>query len=384
MVQFSSKLLFIVFLLLVTPRAFSQENPNELPNGLFKPEFIMSNQQQLQLTDQQRQSIMKEVTALQAKAPQLPDGPEKMKLFLGTVTRINAVLTPEQKEKLKTLGRPGTADLHPLFTNPVRVEIQGYKDFAAKEPFISRDGQYLFFNNTNDKPGVDTHVFYAKRIDDATFQFIGPVEGLGGEMRVPDLNSAAPSLDADGNIYFTSTKSYRNDFNVIHQGLFNKGVVTGVSAVPGISLKKFGWINMDGEISADGKTLYYSDTLASDSSKVSILRVAAKNADGSFTPLPNSDDLLKTANNVDVFNYAPSTTVDGLELFFTSGMATGIYVVKRSSISEPFGPAQLAVAATNGNVEAPSITDDGKHLYYAQQEGEEYFWTIYVATRSGS
>jgi hypothetical protein len=40
------------------------------------------------------------------------------------------------------------------------------------EPFITRDGHFLFFNNSNN-PRVDTNLYWATRIDDLTFQFAG-------------------------------------------------------------------------------------------------------------------------------------------------------------------------------------------------------------------
>jgi hypothetical protein len=59
---------------------------------------------------------------------------------------------------------PATYD---AFTNPTSVSIAGYSG-AAMEPFISKGGQFLFFNNRND-PAVNTDLFYAARVDDATF-----------------------------------------------------------------------------------------------------------------------------------------------------------------------------------------------------------------------
>src|ERR1700722_9366297 len=61
------------------------------------------------------------------------------------------------------------------FANPTLVAISGYSG-DAMEPFISKDGQYLFFNNRND-PSINTDLFYAARVDDATFTFLGPVAG---------------------------------------------------------------------------------------------------------------------------------------------------------------------------------------------------------------
>ncbi len=54
-----------------------------------------------------------------------------------------------------------TTELQPGdFANPQRVTIQDYSDHAM-EPFISRDGKYLFFNNSSDE-AVDTNLHWAK------------------------------------------------------------------------------------------------------------------------------------------------------------------------------------------------------------------------------
>src|ERR1700729_1395533 len=73
---------------------------------------------------------------------------------------------------------PETLDAKPnfgVFTNPQPVTIKGYSQ-DAMEPFISPDGNYLFFNNSN-APTVNTNLFYATRIDDVTFQFQGEIGG---------------------------------------------------------------------------------------------------------------------------------------------------------------------------------------------------------------
>jgi hypothetical protein len=49
------------------------------------------------------------------------------------------------------------------FKAPQIVTIRGYQD-DAMEPFLSRDGKILFFNNLNE-PSVNTDIHYAVRID---------------------------------------------------------------------------------------------------------------------------------------------------------------------------------------------------------------------------
>src|ERR1700727_2124977 len=121
------------------------------------------------------------------------------------------------------------------------------------EPFIGKDGQYLFFNNRND-PSVNTDLFYATRVDDATFTFLGQVPGANS----PELDAVA-SLDALGNLYFISTRSYSTTLSTVYSGAFTAAGVDAVAVVPGVSQQKSGFVNFDAEISADGQTLWFDD-----------------------------------------------------------------------------------------------------------------------------
>lgn len=80
-------------------------------------------------------------------------------------------------------------------------------------------------------------------------------------------------------------------------------------------------------------------------------------------------------------NYAPSTSSDGLELFFTRSDQSldtiGIYIATRATTADPFGTPQLVTAAA-GYVEAPSISYDGTLLYYCkhQSDGSEAIYVV--------
>src|SRR5277367_744711 len=63
-----------------------------------------------------------------------------------------------------------------VFQNPQRITIEGYED-DAMEPFVTRDGKYLFFNNLNE-PRVNTNLFWAERVDDLHFKFRGEIKGV--------------------------------------------------------------------------------------------------------------------------------------------------------------------------------------------------------------
>src|SRR5271155_6273169 len=97
-----------------------------------------------------------------------------------------------------TAARPDSKPMFGVFTNPQPVTIEGYSQ-DAMEPFISPDGNYLFFNDSNSAP--DTNLYYATRIDDLTWQFQGEIGGVNSSAL-----DAVPSMDVNGNFYFVSTR----------------------------------------------------------------------------------------------------------------------------------------------------------------------------------
>ena len=62
-----------------------------------------------------------------------------------------------------------------LYADPQPVMIEGYGG-DVMEPFLTRDGRTLFFNNSN-HPAVDTNLHYAERVDDLRFLYRGEVRG---------------------------------------------------------------------------------------------------------------------------------------------------------------------------------------------------------------
>jgi Tol biopolymer transport system component len=246
------------------------------------------------------------------------------------------------------------------FSSPTPVTITGYSG-DAMEPFISKDGQYLFFNNRND-PSVDTNLYYASRVDDQTFTLLGPITGANSSAL-----DAVASLDTLGNFYFVSTRSYSTSLSTVYSGPFTAAGVSGVALVQGISLQKAGIVNFDAEISADGQTLWFDDGDYSTGSLTAASIVSADRQGAAFVRNPNSATILAAVNNSDL-NYAPSISVDGLELFFTrastaSGATPAIYRTTRTDKNSAFAAPELVTAAS-GFVEAPSLSADGHLLYF--------------------
>jgi Tol biopolymer transport system component len=250
------------------------------------------------------------------------------------------------------------------FHSPQPVIIVGYSSHAM-EPFISRDGQYLFFNNSND-PSVNTNLHYAQRVNDTTFQYMGEISGVN-----TDSLDGVASMDTFGNFYFITTRSYYSDTITVYGGVFDSGVVTDVEPIgQNLTLNELGWLEMDAEVSPSGNTLYFARAFFSggDIPDSSNLFIAAK--DGSqFVVSGSSDDIMENINTENL-EYAASITTDELELFFTRADMSkiipemNVMIAKRSSVTEPFGEPQIISAIEGENTEAPSITSDGKNLYF--------------------
>jgi hypothetical protein len=251
------------------------------------------------------------------------------------------------------------------FTDPQPVAIVSYQGHAM-EPFISRDGRYLLFNNLND-PRENTDLHWAERTSVLSFRYGGKIEGANTEAL-----EGVPTLDRHGALYFVSTRSYKETLSTIYRARFQAGRATGVELVKGLSLMKPGMVNFDVEISPDGQFLYGvdGDLTGGPVPKTADLFVARRAGDR-FERLPNSAAIMANVNTP-ALEYAAAVSPDGLELFFTR-MTGALFWRKltiehatRRSAEEPFGVSRT-IAAIAGFVEAPTVEGDGKALYYHQK-----------------
>jgi len=267
-----------------------------------------------------------------------------------------------------------------LYINPQPVEIEGYKG-SAMEPFISPNGQYLFFNNDND-PRTDTTLYWSRRKLSRSFRSLRVLPGANS----PSLDAVA-SLDASGHFYFTTLRTYDRTMNSIYTGDFTQDGLTNVHPVPGdISPKIPGTVNMDVSISPDGQTLYISRAVivpGAPAPRKSELIVAVQ-SQGAFHLDPNSAQIMHNVND-GALQYAPCISADGLELYFTrasqrpTGPGVRIMVATRHSASQPFGEPEVLQPLV-GFVEAPSISADRKEMFFHKKVGDKFL--IYRAERN--
>ncbi len=267
-------------------------------------------------------------------------------------------------------GTDGTA-----FGAPQPVIIAGYHG-DAMEPFISRDGRYLFFNDSN-APGNNTDLFVATHIDAHTFAFRGRLAGIDS----PALE-AVPSMDLFGNFYFISNRSYDTTLSTVYRGRFSNGAVPGAALVAGLAERTRGLVIFDAEISPDGATLYFAEGVFSGGPPESAGIVIAHGSPGGAFARDPSSALLMEQVNAGSYSYAPSVSASGREIFFTKRDASGvgIYRATRATVTAAFGVPQK-LPAIAGFSEAPSLSMDGKTLYYHHREDDGTF-RIYCVTRA--
>jgi hypothetical protein len=262
------------------------------------------------------------------------------------------------------------------FGPPQRVTILGYAG-DTMEPFLSRDGRFLLFNDSN-APGRDTNLHLARRVDDLTYAYRGPLAGANS----PHLDGVA-SLDRRGRLVFVSTRSYPTTLSTLYEGHLTGGRVRGVKLLAGVSRRAPGWVNFDAELAADGALLVFVDGFFGPKpTPLSADLVLARRKGAGFARLPSSDQLLAAVNTA-ALEYAPALAADGRELFFTRFEEGGVPALFRSvrpSTRAPFAAPEPLTAAV-GFVEAPTLSPDGRVVIYHRLE--DGVFVLYRITRDG-
>ncbi len=262
---------------------------------------------------------------------------------------------------------------YPTFGQEIDVTINGLS-FDAMEPFISPNGNYLLFNNLND--GIDTKLYYATKVNDSTFNYVGELNGTNQAVQ-PHLD-AVSDMDTLNNFYWTSTRNYPIELNNLFHGTFNNGNVINIGRVHGDFNKNIpGWLVMDHGISYDGQFLYYNNARFDGNNCQGAceteIGIAQKVNDSTFNKIANSNTILQNINDTNYIYYAPCISSDNLELYYTrylKGTITSntlfeICVAVRNTTTETFStPTVLFSELIAHLIEAPTLTADKQIIYY--------------------
>jgi hypothetical protein len=276
---------------------------------------------------------------------------------------------------------------YPTFGTEKSVTITGLT-FDAMEPFISPDGNTLFFNSLNS--GGNTNLYYATRINDTTFTFIGLVNGTYD----PSANhlDAVASIDSANNFIWVSLRNIPN----LHKGNYLAGNVSNVSQVYGSCniLSPAGWLIMDAAIDYQGNLLYYSNGYFGPTYTECVgvpceakLGIAQKINDSTFNKTTYSDAIFSSVNDTNYLVYAPHITKDGLELYYTrlleGGFDTEICVSVRNTVSDTFSLPMIIYSSFGYFPEAATLTTDKQKMYYHKKNGA-LTYNIYLRYRTGT
>lgn len=326
----------------------------------------------------------------QAKSPHISIKKVSLALlFLAALTLLGLFLLAQVLDPISTLPTDtGTPELEiSLYENPLPVQLDGY-DGDCMEPFITGDGQYLLFNNSNSGL-VETHLHLSKKVGENHFKHLGLLTGS-----VSKSKDMAPTIDADGNLYYTCLLTYEKDGNSIYRGKFANEKLQDIALAKGdISPNKPAEINMDCDISKDGNTLILSRAhfanylLPPDKSDLAI----AEKSKGNFSLNPQSQNVLSKLNTNNL-EYAPCQTSDQLELYFTRASKKAvlgdskkfepylrIMAARRTNRSSPYEKPEK-IATLTGFIEAPTITDDKREMFFHKKVGDKF--RLFRATRN--
>lgn len=259
-----------------------------------------------------------------------------------------------------------------VWSAPQSVRIEGYNG-DAMEPFLSRDGSVLFFNNRND-PAEKTDIHFARRRNDLTFVHQDVLSGARS-----DNLDAVPTMARDGRLCFVSVRDYFKTLNSVFCGQFDGKDVVNVVPETGLKTARLGRLIFDVEISADGSQMVFAEGTFSGGAAPddADLFLAERKGDRFERASARLFDRL----NTDALEYAPGLSADGLEIFFTR--MTGWWIFRESQIyravrpntTAPFGePVRVPI---DGFVEAPTLSPDCRALYFHKLINDRFsLWRI--------
>lgn len=286
--------------------------------------------------------------------------------------------------------------------NETPIEILGYED-SAMEPRISADQNLLFFNNKA-KDGDDMDVHYAVRLNPINHPNRYTYKGV---LKGADSNKldGTPGLDKFGNFYFVSLRDYGKNYQSIYSAKLTETSKNNFElkniqpADDNVTRAHKLLIDMDGEVSWDGRTMiasradFINQTEAPRTSYLALFDVSFSDGISQRLATPNKESsyILANINLPECRVYAGALSENRLELFYTilptstnvNSDDFRIIVAKRNSTNESFGRGQIINAIKGHIIEGPTVSldDGGNSLYYHKLDLSEKRFKIFKVLR---
>ena len=260
------------------------------------------------------------------------------------------------------------------FGAPVKVAIAGYGG-DAMEPFVSRDGGTLLFNDRNG-PNDATDLHWAVRTGSAKYRYMGRIAGANSSAL-----DGVPTL-AGTRLCFISPRAYAMTLATVHCGDWAQGRVADATLQRDATPRLPGQVVFDVEQAADGATMLVSqgDYTRQPAPVAARLRLARRSGTG-FALSPGDDAQFARLNTA-ALDYAAGLSADGREVAFTRVTGWGpwaspsIWIARPPAPGQPFGEP-VRIAAITGFAEAPSFSPDSLTLTFHRRDGEHFgLWQV--------
>ena len=260
------------------------------------------------------------------------------------------------------------------------VNSQYYEDGAN----ISADGLELYFISPQPGGPGDFELFdiYVATRSDVDANWSEPVN-LGLTVNSAN-NDSGPSISSDGLLlYFSSTRSGGHgddDLWVTTRTAISEPWGSPVNL--GSTVNSSAW-DFDPSISSDGLELYFTSNRAGSYGFVDIWVTTRETIEDDWSEPVN----LGAVVNSTTFTQTPSISADGLILFFESDRTGGvgvndIWMTKRATTNGSWGePVCLGQPVNSSGYEKmPDISADGRILYFGHFDDVDGPWDLWQAS----
>jgi hypothetical protein len=245
------------------------------------------------------------------------------------------------------------------FAGPFPVTISAYSG-DAMEPFLTRDGLHLLFNNRNG-PTDSTDLHIAARVNDSTFTYLGKLTALNSTAL-----DAVPAGATDGTLYFVSLRAYDSTFSTLFTSTLTGASASPPARVASISTGGGGLLDFDVDVSADGQSLIVArGRFAGGALPVEADLKSFSRSGGGFVDTPAGESIFAAINTA-ALEYAPALTANALELCFTrfDPADQPILMVSRRAAPTDAWDAPRRIRGPVGLIEAGTWSPDARTLYY--------------------